>query len=195
MRRPKLDSSHVRSKNDTIGTRRDARSGPRGSTVASRLAENPTTNVLVIEAGVRGDSGVLDIEAPILAPDLQFTSMFDWNYTTVVQPGLGNRKLSYSRGKVLGGTSKLTAKELGGEFAFNQDISSGDPLGVGRFVQGSYGSGIRSDAATSYIEPLLSRGNIDILVQTQVTKLLQKDIHGTTSIFRGVQFAQSIELR
>ncbi|TBU22834.1 hypothetical protein BD311DRAFT_822359 [Dichomitus squalens] len=64
--------------------------GPGGSVVASRLSEDPNTNVLVIEAGP-SDKGVTSLQIPLLAPQLQPNQAFDWNFTTVPQKNLDNR--------------------------------------------------------------------------------------------------------
>jgi len=71
--------------------------------IANRLTENPKVSVLVIDR----DKGVLDIEVPWLSPLLEGTA-FDWNYTTIPQPGLNNRAIFYSRGFVLGGSTSLS---------------------------------------------------------------------------------------
>ncbi|KAI9451426.1 aryl-alcohol-oxidase from pleurotus Eryingii [Lactarius psammicola] len=76
------------------------------------------------------------------------------------------------------------------EFPFNQDMNSGNPLGIG-WTQFSIGGGQRSSASTSYLTPVLSRSNLDILINTQVTKVVQTGTRGGLPIFRGVQFAQS----
>ncbi|RPD70661.1 alcohol oxidase [Lentinus tigrinus ALCF2SS1-7] len=80
--------------------------GPGGSTVANRLSEDPRLNVLLIEAGPT-DEGVLAIEVPYLAGQLQPNTPYDWNYTTTPQQGLNGRVVSYARGHVLGGSSSL----------------------------------------------------------------------------------------
>ncbi|KAI9435484.1 aryl-alcohol-oxidase from pleurotus Eryingii [Lactarius indigo] len=76
------------------------------------------------------------------------------------------------------------------EFPFNEDMNSGNPLGIG-WTQFSIGSGQRSSASVSYLKPALSRSNLDILISTQVTKVIQTGTQGGLPIFRGVQFAQS----
>ncbi|KAI9451433.1 aryl-alcohol-oxidase from pleurotus Eryingii [Lactarius psammicola] len=76
------------------------------------------------------------------------------------------------------------------EFPFNQDMNSGNPLGIG-WAQLAIGGGQRSSASTSYLTPVLSRSNLDILINTQVTKVIQTGTRGGLPIFRGVQFAQS----
>ncbi|KAI9434372.1 aryl-alcohol-oxidase from pleurotus Eryingii [Lactarius indigo] len=76
------------------------------------------------------------------------------------------------------------------EFPFNEDMSSGNPLGIG-WSQLSIGGGQRSSASVSYLTPALSRSNLDILVNTLVTKVVQTGTRGGLPIFRGVQFSQS----
>ncbi|KAI9459890.1 aryl-alcohol-oxidase from pleurotus Eryingii [Lactarius psammicola] len=85
------------------------------------------------------------------------------------------------------------------EFPFNQDMNSGNPLGIG-WAQFSIGGGKRSSASVSYLTPALSRSNLDILIDTQVTRVVQTGtwggsrdpiFRGGLPIFRGVQFAQS----
>ena len=50
---------------------------------------------------------------------------------------------------------------------------------------------MRSSSAVSYIHPVVSRPNLDILVNTTVTKLIQTGVHHGAPVFRGVQFAQN----
>jgi choline dehydrogenase len=78
------------------------------------------------------------------------------------------------------------------EFPFNEDMNSGDPLGIG-WTQYSIGGGQRSSASRSYLTPALSRSNLDILVNTLVTKVVQTGTQPESGlpIFRGVLFAQS----
>ncbi|KAH9056750.1 hypothetical protein EDB87DRAFT_1191724 [Lactarius vividus] len=83
-----------------------------------------------------------------------------------------------------------TTKQLA-EFPFNEDMNSGNPLGIG-WTQLSIGGGQRSSASVSYLTPVLSRSNLDILINTQVTKVVQTGARGGLPIFRGVQFAQSV---
>ncbi|KAI0054405.1 aryl-alcohol-oxidase from pleurotus Eryingii, partial [Artomyces pyxidatus] len=82
-----------------------------------------------------------------------------------------------------------TTKELP-EFPYNEDQNSGNPLGIG-WGQYAIAGGTRTSAATAYLAPILSRPNFDVLVNTQVTKLVQTGSEGGVPIFRGVQFAAS----
>ncbi|KAF7371217.1 Aryl-alcohol oxidase-like protein [Mycena sanguinolenta] len=81
--------------------------GTAGAVVASRLSENPSTTVLLIEAGGLDngtDSAVLSI--PFLAGQAIGTT-FDWNYTTTSQDGLNGRTMPFPRGFVMGGSSSI----------------------------------------------------------------------------------------
>ncbi|EIN09539.1 pyranose dehydrogenase [Punctularia strigosozonata HHB-11173 SS5] len=82
--------------------------GTAGSVVASRLSEDPSVSVLLLEAGVSNQEGPLALQAqvPGLCVGLLGTQ-YDWNYTTVPQPGLGGKSTGYARGKVLGGSSTI----------------------------------------------------------------------------------------
>ncbi|KAI0759148.1 aryl-alcohol-oxidase from pleurotus Eryingii [Irpex lacteus] len=84
-----------------------------------------------------------------------------------------------------------TTAQLPAEFPFNQDYNSvsGNTLGVG-WAQFTIADGQRVSAATSYLEPVLGRSNLDVLVNTHVTKLLQTGTQGGKPVIRGVQFSQ-----
>ena len=86
--------------------------GTAGLTVAARLAEGTSDRVAIIEAGgfyeidggnateVPGEAFVGINTDPDNTP-----SKIDWGFVTTPQTGLGGRKLSYARGKTLGGSS------------------------------------------------------------------------------------------
>jgi choline dehydrogenase len=80
--------------------------GSAGCAIASRLSENPTVSVLLLEAG--GPDQDERIFVPHRAWEL-WTTGFDWGYTTVPQPAALNRSVYWPRGKVLGGSSCLNA--------------------------------------------------------------------------------------
>jgi choline dehydrogenase-like flavoprotein len=81
--------------------------GSAGCVLAARLSEDPTTRVLLLEAG-GGDRG-LEIAIPAAWPKL-FKSAVDWDYATEPQAALAGRSLYWPRGKTLGGTSSLNAQ-------------------------------------------------------------------------------------
>jgi choline dehydrogenase len=80
--------------------------GSAGCALAGRLTEDPTLRVLLLEAG--GSDKVLEVQVPA-GLYKNFRTRLDWNYTTEPQPGLGDRKLFWPRGKLLGGSSSINA--------------------------------------------------------------------------------------
>ncbi|KAF8991611.1 hypothetical protein BDQ17DRAFT_1370513 [Cyathus striatus] len=81
--------------------------GTAGSVVASRLTEDKSVQVLLIEAGISNTEGDISaIQVPFLVTETA-QSRYDWNYTTTPQNSLGNRTLTYPRGFVLGGSSSI----------------------------------------------------------------------------------------
>ncbi|KAH9177252.1 aryl-alcohol-oxidase from pleurotus Eryingii [Lactarius sanguifluus] len=84
----------------------------------------------------------------------------------------------------------FTATSQLAEFPFNRDMNSGNPLGIG-WTQFSIGDGQRSSASFSYLTPVLCRPNLDVLVNTLATKVVQTGTHRGLPIFRGVEIAQS----
>jgi len=80
--------------------------GSAGCTLASRLTEDPSVSVLLLEAG--GPDTKQEIHIPVAFSKL-FKSPVDWTYYTEEQPHLKLRKLYWPRGKVLGGSSSLNA--------------------------------------------------------------------------------------
>lgn len=77
--------------------------GTSGCVVASRLSEDPSLSVLLLEAG--GDDRRPDIEQPELWASIQGTDA-DWGLTSTVQPRTG-RSYTVPRGRVLGGSGSI----------------------------------------------------------------------------------------
>ncbi|KAL0954147.1 hypothetical protein HGRIS_005284 [Hohenbuehelia grisea] len=64
-------------------------------------------------------------------------------------------------------------KELSNEFSYNQDMNSGNHLGIG-YMQATIDHGVRSSSATSYLAPkFLGRSNLHVLLRHQVLRLVQ----------------------
>ncbi|KAG6895956.1 hypothetical protein C0992_011314 [Termitomyces sp. T32_za158] len=84
------------------------------------------------------------------------------------------------------------ANQLGGDFKFNLDVNSGNPLGIGwlqTIVDGR--TGIRGSSANGYLaSQFLKRPNLDVLVNAEVSRLIQTS-KGKTPTFRGVECRQN----
>ncbi|KAK7447002.1 hypothetical protein VKT23_014215 [Stygiomarasmius scandens] len=80
--------------------------GTAGIALAARLSENPNFTVAVIEAG-EYITDMQSILVPGMAKMAHGNTRVDWNFYTVPQPGLKNRKIFQPRGKLIGGSSAL----------------------------------------------------------------------------------------
>src|ERR1700736_4174738 len=80
--------------------------GSAGCVLASRLSEDPSTQVLLIEAGGKDRSP--NIKIPAAFPN-QFHTKLDWDFVTEPEPHVDNRPLFIPRGKSLGGSSSMNA--------------------------------------------------------------------------------------
>lgn len=80
--------------------------GSAGSVLAARFSENPDCQVGLLEAGVWPADP--DIAKPEMWPLIQGRD-YDWQYTTLPQPGTANRIHAWPRGRLLGGSSCLHA--------------------------------------------------------------------------------------
>jgi len=81
--------------------------GSAGSVLAGRLSEDKHTRVALFEAGGQGDSWV--VQTPAAAVAMLPTSINNYAYETVPQPGLNGRRGYQPRGKCLGGSSAINA--------------------------------------------------------------------------------------
>jgi choline dehydrogenase-like flavoprotein len=81
--------------------------GSGGCAVASRLTEDPNIRVTVLEAGGKGDSQV--VKVPLGGIAMVPTSLNNWAFETLPQPGLNGRRGYQPRGKMLGGSSGINA--------------------------------------------------------------------------------------
>ena len=81
--------------------------GSAGATLASRLSEDPTVRVCLLEAG--GPNTGLLIRAPLGIALLINSTGSNWGFDTEPQAGLNNRICYQPRGKGLGGSSSINA--------------------------------------------------------------------------------------
>ena len=80
--------------------------GSAGCALAARLSEDPSSRVLLLEAGGRDRSPNIKIPAAFAK---QFRTKLDWDYTTGPEPHLDDRELYVPRGRGLGGSSSMNA--------------------------------------------------------------------------------------
>jgi len=81
--------------------------GAAGCVVASRLSEDPSVSVCLLEAG-GPDNSVL-IHAPMGFAVSAPLKVHNWGYETVPQPGFNGRRGYQPRGKVMGGSTSINA--------------------------------------------------------------------------------------
>jgi choline dehydrogenase len=80
--------------------------GSSGCVLAGRLSEDPAARVLLLEAGSTAD------DPAVTTPGRWVTligSAYDWGYTTDPEAGLQGRRITFPRGKAVGGSSAINA--------------------------------------------------------------------------------------
>ncbi|TGV64446.1 choline dehydrogenase, partial [Mesorhizobium sp. M00.F.Ca.ET.149.01.1.1] len=80
-------------------------SGSAGSVIASRLAEDPSTTVLLLEAGPSDQHIYIRMPAALGFPLMN--DRFNWFYNSEPEPHLQGRVIHEARGRVLGGSSSI----------------------------------------------------------------------------------------
>lgn len=81
--------------------------GSAGCVLANRLSENPSTRVLLIEAG--GSDARFWVKVPLGYAKNFANPAVNWCYTAQPDPGLNGRRAFWPRGRVIGGSSSINA--------------------------------------------------------------------------------------
>ncbi len=79
--------------------------GSAGAVLASRLSEDPTTKVLLLEAGPADRS--FWIHLPIGYGKTMWSKKYNWCFHTDPDPNMNGRRIYWPRGKTLGGSSSI----------------------------------------------------------------------------------------
>ena len=79
--------------------------GSAGAIVASRLSEDSTCTVLLLEYGGSDHSIFLRMPTALGIP--MNTKKYNWGFESITEPHVNNRRMNCPRGKVLGGSSSI----------------------------------------------------------------------------------------
>jgi choline dehydrogenase len=81
--------------------------GSAGCALANRLSEDPSTRVLVLEAGRPDSLWDIFIHMPAALSYPIGSRFYDWMYESEPEPFMNGRRIYHARGKVLGGSSSV----------------------------------------------------------------------------------------
>lgn len=81
--------------------------GSAGSALANRLSADPSTRVLVLEAGRPDSRWDVFIHMPAALTFPIGSRFYDWKYESEPEPFMHGRRIYHARGKVLGGSSSI----------------------------------------------------------------------------------------
>jgi choline dehydrogenase len=82
-------------------------SGSAGSVLANRLSSDPSTSVVVLEAGRNDSLWDVYIHMPAALSFPIGNRFYDWKYESEPEPHMYGRKVYHARGKVVGGSSSI----------------------------------------------------------------------------------------
>ena len=81
--------------------------GSAGCALANRLSADPSTKVLVLEAGRPDYRWDVFIHMPAALMFPIGSRFYDWKYESEPEPNMNGRRIYHARGKVLGGSSSI----------------------------------------------------------------------------------------
>nr|WP_057929598.1 choline dehydrogenase [Burkholderia ambifaria] len=81
--------------------------GAAGCAIAARLSEDPSSQVLLVEAG--GSDRSLIVDMPAALPFAYASKRLGWHYQAGPEPHLDNRSIDEKRGRAIGGSTTINA--------------------------------------------------------------------------------------
>ncbi|MGH3412782.1 MAG: GMC family oxidoreductase N-terminal domain-containing protein, partial [Marmoricola sp.] len=81
--------------------------GSAGCALANRLSADPSTTVLVLEAGRSDFRADPFVHMPAALTIPIGNRLYDWKYESDPEPAMNGRRVYHARGKVLGGSSSI----------------------------------------------------------------------------------------
>lgn len=81
--------------------------GAAGCAIASRLSEDPSVQVLLVEAG--GSDRSLIVDMPAALPFAYSSKKLGWHYQAGPEPHLNGRSIDEKRGRAIGGSTTINA--------------------------------------------------------------------------------------
>jgi choline dehydrogenase len=101
--------------------------GTAGSVLAARLTEDPSTRVLVLEAGRPDSLWDLYIHMPAALSFPIGNRFYDWKYESEPEPNMNGRRIYHARGKVLGGSGSINGMIFQRGNPLDYERWAGDP--------------------------------------------------------------------
>jgi choline dehydrogenase len=101
--------------------------GSAGCALANRLSEDPSTTVLVLEAGRPDYAWDPFIHMPAALAFPIGNKRYDWMYESEPEPHMHGRRVYHARGKVLGGSSSINGMIFQRGNALDYERWAGDP--------------------------------------------------------------------
>ncbi len=101
--------------------------GSAGSVLANRLSADPSTSVLVLEAGRPDHRWDVFIHMPAALTFPIGSRFYDWRYESEPEPFMNGRRIYHSRGKVLGGSSSINGMIFQRGNPLDYERWAGDP--------------------------------------------------------------------